>query len=375
MALKQKDSYDDYQNNFQEMAMESEFSEEDLITMFINGLRNKVKFEVQIRAPKTLNKAYTYASTFEDCMSKTKFKDEKINFVKTENKKVFKKNFTKKTNKKCFKCNKEGHYSNECRSQIKCFKCQKVGHKANECRVKKEKVNIVEEEKNKLLMINGKINGKIIKRIIFDIGATTSIMAEKTAKKFGFKINSCESRVKVADDRVIEVLGKSEPLLINIREHVCKISFLILKHDEYDVLLGLDYFNETGLGIYPKQRLLKYPDEDIHLSESEDDYVFYNDQIFTLEELDDEVAKEEFIEWKNDNINLEIKSQIKLSGDLNEKFEKIKPTIVKNFASNYNDLKGGCTIGEFKITLTEDKIIHKQPYRRTDIEQKALKKR
>jgi len=81
---------------------------------------------------------------------------------------------------------------------------------------------------------------------VFDIGATTSIMFGKN---------------RVADDRITEVVGETDKLTIDIKGHSCKLS--VLNHNEYEILLGIDYFNEIGLGILLKQRLLRFPDEEI----------------------------------------------------------------------------------------------------------------
>jgi hypothetical protein len=38
-----------------------------------------------------------------------------------------------------------------------------------------------------------------------------------------------------------------------------------MKGMEYDILLGIDYFNKTGLGIVPKTRKLLFPYEEINI--------------------------------------------------------------------------------------------------------------
>jgi hypothetical protein len=124
MNLKQEDSYESYIAKFQELAVESSFREEDLLVMFINGLKPKTKFEVQTKEPKTLNEAYKIASRYEQVLKKAKGTEEKrqrVNYVKTWNssrnqpKKQYNKQF-KPRNQNCRKCGKQGHYANECRS-------------------------------------------------------------------------------------------------------------------------------------------------------------------------------------------------------------------------------------------------------------------
>jgi hypothetical protein len=138
----------------------------------------------------------------------------------------------------------------------------------------------------------GHVEGKTINKIVFDIGATTSIMSEKIAKKHNFKINNSDAKVRVADDRIIDVVEETDKLMIDIKGHSCKLSFVVLNHNENDILLGIDYFNETGLGIYPKQRLLRFPDEEIRLPERCERDESDGLPIFLVEDKRDEVMTE-----------------------------------------------------------------------------------
>ena len=59
---------------------------------------------------------------------------------------------------------------------------------------------------------------------------------------------------------------------------------------------------------------------------------------------------------------------------MNKKFLELSKKIEKNSARNYKELGGGCKVGEFKIELTEQKVINKYPYRRSEKERREIER-
>ena len=140
---------------------------------------------------------------------------------------------------------------------------------------------------------------------------------------------------------------------------------LVFNHSEYQVLLGIDYFNKTGLMIRPRDGTLYFPDETTETVEEDENCCF----LINILELEDET--DNLIEWK---ATKDIKAEIDLPQNIKERFEKLYPIMRKNMASNYQELKGGCKIGEFNIKLLEDKVVFKQPYKRSEKEKLEMRK-
>ena len=90
--------------------------------------------------------------------------------------------------------------------------------------------------------------------IALDTSATTSIMAEKTALKYEFEIIKSDVRIKTVNGQLLNVTGKTKVVSVEIEESKVKISFVIMNHPNFDILLGLDWFNLTGARIFPKTR-------------------------------------------------------------------------------------------------------------------------
>jgi hypothetical protein len=137
-------------------------------------------------------------------------------------------------------------------------------------------------------------------------------------------------------------------------------------------LLGLDYFNLTGLGIFPRDRILKYPDGYVYLNDRETDELMFNELLMMDIDEDEAVAPEEYLEWNAEN--REIRPEIELPENLNTRFVELSRKIERNSARIYMELGGGCRVGEFKVELTEPRVINKYPYRRSEEEKREIEK-
>ena len=96
--------------------------------------------------------------------------------------------------------------------------------------------------------------------IFFDSGATSSLIALRLVKQFQVEILPSSVQIKSANNEVNPVVG------INIHNHFCDLPLLVMDLHDYDVLLGLNWFEKTKAGIFPAQRMLKFESEIINLT-------------------------------------------------------------------------------------------------------------
>jgi hypothetical protein len=89
-------------------------------------------------------------------------------------------------------------------------------------------------------------------KVAFDSGAIVSCMSYETARKNNISILPSNTKIKVAGDLVRGVMGKTKDLEVDIDGHSYKESFIIIEHEDHDVLLGLPWFIKTGAGLNPK---------------------------------------------------------------------------------------------------------------------------
>jgi hypothetical protein len=105
-------------------------------------------------------------------------------------------------------------------------------------------------DNNKLMIIGGEIIVVYLKRIVLDLEASISIMSRDIQKTHQFNLRKSNTRVLMANNQEAKVFGETNRLRINIKGHMSRINFTVIEGCEYDILLGMDYFNKTRVGIF-----------------------------------------------------------------------------------------------------------------------------
>ena len=413
--LRQKDTFANYLNEFQKIINRMvNITEAEKFAAFVDGLSDVFKHEViKVSSCHTVNEAIPICSNYEFCISSgSKQRESVLMLAKSygQNKNgprpPFKKIFGQgsELRNKFSKFNKiwkkpaydtprsssrpssnkpfvNFQIRNDKRdlSKVTCYKCQKTGHLANTCKVIVKKVNILSIMGNyktvdSLLTVSGAVNGVKLS-LALDSGATASVMAHRIAKKFGFHIEKSKVRVKVANNKVVDVVGVTRPVEIDVQGHKTVLKLYILEQDEIEVLLGLDFFYATGAGIFPRQGILRFDDDIVNLEEKhiwasnfdESEYVSMSDFSTNADEEDIEGVTDWFIDTKYEMNPVEV-----LNSDQMKKFNELKKFAVTCMAKDLEDL-GCCTIDPFKVKLTNPKPIYIPAYRKSYAERDTIK--
>ena len=89
---------------------------------------------------------------------------------------------------------------------IICYRCGKPGHVSTDCPLRSKKVFSIsinsDESKNNLLSIDGTVD-RVPMNFTLDTAATTSVMAERVAKQYNFKILQSNVEVKLAHNEIV----------------------------------------------------------------------------------------------------------------------------------------------------------------------------
>jgi len=75
-----------------------------------------------------------------------------------------------------------------------------------------------EKQSNSLLCVEGTVGG-IIMNLCFDSGATSSIISKEIVEKYGISIKPSDIKIKVANNTEQDVIGVTDPLVIEINGH------------------------------------------------------------------------------------------------------------------------------------------------------------
>ncbi|RNA39653.1 hypothetical protein BpHYR1_029330, partial [Brachionus plicatilis] len=144
---------------------------------------------------------------------------------------------------------------------------------------------------NELLRHFTYIKGEKIETV-FDTGATISLIRLSVAKKLNLHLDPSHQKINTADGNTHEVLGETDLIKIEIEETVAYLNFVITNILHIEILLGLDWFEQTKAIIDPSKRQLSIPGKRICLNpkseESDDDYSY--NSIYSIE--DDDLTKE-----------------------------------------------------------------------------------
>jgi len=232
----------------------------------------------------------------------------------------------------------------------------------------------------RLLTTRGLVSGFNM-LIGFDSGATASVLSRKSVNKYGIKLNPSNLKVKTASGEIVEITGVTDSLLVDIKGHSCSLKLMVIDHDDHDVLLGLDWFEMTGAGLYPRLKMLRFPGETIYLNaDQEDSYdiealtedVIENEtEDVLVTEVTDEIDIAEDSDWSVQKGMRMIPVEKLDPEELNE-FNACLRDSSEMFASGIMDL-GACSVFKHAIRTTSEIPVHVPPYRKSEAERRLLR--
>ena len=408
--LKMDLSFPKYLQKFQELINQLPSLANDpqnILDKFTDGLVKEYAFAVRREKCETLNQAIEVCNDL-SCLTNNyndNNKNEQVNYIKTNyikgnksnnrysekkpnyssfrmNKKPFKKFEMKKISntKKPFSSKSNNGKRKIDLNKIICNLCKKSGHFANRCFAnQKNKVYSISVQSNNsrsldnnLLNVNGNLNG-IPTVFTLDTAATTCVISEKFAKANNIEILDSNIKVKVANNEIVDVIGQTPKLHIEVKSHTCELEMFVLPNTEFEVLLGLKWFIETGCSINPSLRTLQFKSENYSLDDEEEALGWEGDNIF-LTDIDPNETNDidTFQDW-GDNPFKGIKPECELTAQEWELIKELNTKIKNGFANSLKDL-GKCDILPYKIRLTSDEIVNIPQYRKSIVDHEYIQK-
>jgi hypothetical protein len=288
-------------------------------------------------------------------------------------------NFKSNANVTCYTCKQRGHYAPNCPQKKNVKKVNMAITATNQVESnlsshddKVSKVFSVSMNNQKILCINGKIESCDM-LMALDSGATASILSLSAAQKFNFVIRNSDHSIRTASNEVIKVCGETDYLSVEVASRTCKLKFLVLPHEEHDVLLGLDWFSLTNAGLFPSMGVVRFPGENVYLNTSE--YREWDNErvepVFLAQNEDVDSVVDKEMGWNFPDKAIEPGTS--LSKLERKQFDSLLAEYKDVFASNVFDL-GACTLLDFRIELLDKSPIYTPPYRASEETRKFLQK-
>jgi hypothetical protein len=162
------------------------------------------------------------------------------------------------------------------------------------------------------------------------------MMTTSTAVQHSFRILSSDIQIKSANNAITSVVGITEELQIDVNGHCYKIAFIILEHDDHEILLGLDWFRLTGANLHPSDQILKFLGTNVPLFSNPSPCAYpYDDEVLILSStVVDEYDIDPDIDWFTAN-HVEMSPVIKLSPDKQSIFEHLKTQLEPRYRGPY----------------------------------------
>jgi hypothetical protein len=111
--------------------------------------------------------------------------------------------------------------------------------------------------RSKTFHLSVEVNQCLIKGLV-DIGASMLIMAAAVVRELGLMhLVSGSETYKTASGAITQALDRISEVLIKVGEVKCKMTFMVVDTDSYDILLGLDLLIKIGAIVDVEQGLIQ----------------------------------------------------------------------------------------------------------------------
>ena len=367
--LKQITSVKEYYVDFRKLVLQStDMNDAEKLNSFIRGLKQSIRVHVNLQVPKTLEDAAEAATLYETVNEEIATTSRTFMANAPKQREVRQSNFNSPyKNEICCKCNRRGHIGEQCRT-IKCDFCGYLGHTADKCfknKAAQSHMALSDEDCN-IITWNAIIYENEVE-VALDSCAQTSIMSYKLARQLMIPINSSNNYIETSSGEKAKAYGKTDLISVEFEGIRAEVRFLITNLKSVNVLLGVDWFKQTGVILDPKNEAFILPKRIVSTNKRHMDNDEDNDLQFSMNMLSLEDEEMDYIDDYTcmDTTELDIDKMVPRSNIKKENEEKFKQIMVENkniFAISADQL-GCCKDVQFEIETTAETPIHSVPYR------------
>ena len=114
------------------------------------------------------------------------------------------------------------------------------------CALKKQGVDAKKVTDKGLMFIDASLNGKATKSVMVDTGATYNFISEAEAKRLGLKLQKDAGRMKAVNSKALPTAGLAKQVCVRMGTWEGLIDLIVVKLDDFDVILGMDFLVDKG---------------------------------------------------------------------------------------------------------------------------------
>lgn len=154
----------------------------------------------------------------------------------------------------CCICQKTGHLGENCWYARQCKICKSDDHLETSCPTKNSScvsINHKKTRKIEIITCPIKLDGRQAKAAL-DSAAHVSIISQSLAKQLELEFNNADDTIETSTGEKFKVEGITNEIEVELDNTKAKIKFLITNITIFDILLGLDWFDQTGVLLDPK---------------------------------------------------------------------------------------------------------------------------
>lgn len=273
-ALKQTGPVRKYNQQFREFKSQiSNFTEEEAISLYIDGLKSHTAAEVEYRDPINLRDAMEIAQAFDEARFGRTTSVGRVGNNRTynEREKESKRSEWKRGDFRddpmeldiitCYQCGGRGHIQKQCPSEGKKNERKAAHGKPKSRQLNTASADTREEPKkeaggielnlttnnrhHELIILDGELHGSKVKFMV-DSGATHNFLYQSMVAKLKLNVKKGESTgVKLGDGSSVSVIGEVDKLdmLIGPKFH-CRANFVVLPGNQNRIILGRNWLYE-----------------------------------------------------------------------------------------------------------------------------------
>eukprot|EP00253_Pinus_taeda_P027727 PITA_27727 len=265
--IKQTGSLQTYQQEYSSVVLElPDMAEKDKVFNFIIGLMPWADNEVKRQKIRMLEEAFAAVDRLVDHYDETYNEKKKFDKPKEKKKEDTPKADNAPKEKKPLKCwlCAGPHMVKNCPSK------PKVAAAAQEEEEDHASVGMMQilrasatteitsrrnPERNRLEYVRMKIGGTEVLTMV-DSGASLNLMSEDTIRRLGLKFLSVEAHMKTINSPPMTILGIAEKVDTILGEWSGKVDFTIVRIDDYEAVLGMEFMKQFEAMVLPHLRKL-----------------------------------------------------------------------------------------------------------------------